>query len=89
MLSKEGEIRRDDACLDYGNGEVILYSCHGSRGNQEWSLEAWGGVRHPPSGRCLAVAETRDKLLMEPCSSDQIRQKWRFENLKSSGAAVR
>ena len=36
MLSKEGEIRRDEACLDYAGTDVILYPCHGSKGNQFW-----------------------------------------------------
>lgn len=36
MLSKTGEIRRDDACLDYAGQDVILYPCHGSKGNQYW-----------------------------------------------------
>ncbi len=36
MLSKEGEIRRDEACLDFAGTDVILYPCHGSRGNQFW-----------------------------------------------------
>lgn len=34
MLSKAGEIRRDEACLDYSGGDVVLYPCHGSKGNQ-------------------------------------------------------
>jgi len=37
MLSKAGEIRRDDGCLDFSGGEsVIIYPCHGQKGNQEW-----------------------------------------------------
>lgn len=36
MLSKAGEIRRDEACLDYAGQDVILYPCHGSKGNQYW-----------------------------------------------------
>ena len=32
MLSKTGEIRRDEACLDYAGADVILYPCHGSKG---------------------------------------------------------
>lgn len=36
MLSKAGEIRRDETCLDYAGQEVILYPCHGSKGNQYW-----------------------------------------------------
>lgn len=34
MLSKAGEIRRDEACLDYAGHDVMLYPCHGSKGNQ-------------------------------------------------------
>lgn len=34
MLSKTGEIRRDDSCLDYAGKEVTLYPCHGGKGNQ-------------------------------------------------------
>lgn len=43
MLSKEGEIRRDEACLDYAGQDVILYPCHGSKGNQLWfyNHEVW------------------------------------------------
>jgi len=36
MLSKTGEIRRDESCLDYSGSDVILYPCHGSKGNQQW-----------------------------------------------------
>lgn len=36
MLSKAGEIRRDESCLDYSGTDVILYPCHGSKGNQQW-----------------------------------------------------
>jgi polypeptide N-acetylgalactosaminyltransferase len=39
MLSKTGEIRRDEACLDYAGSDVILYPCHGSKGNQYWEYE--------------------------------------------------
>jgi hypothetical protein len=39
MLSKEGEIRRDEACLDYAGTDVILYPCHGSKGNQFWEYD--------------------------------------------------
>lgn len=39
MFSKTGEIRRDDACVDFAGTEVILYPCHGSKGNQFWEYE--------------------------------------------------
>ena len=39
LLSNNGEIRRDDACLDFAGHDVILYPCHGSKGNQLWSYD--------------------------------------------------
>ncbi|MCP9258749.1 Polypeptide N-acetylgalactosaminyltransferase 5 [Dirofilaria immitis] len=36
MLSKDGEIRRDDSCIDYAGTDVMVYPCHGMKGNQEW-----------------------------------------------------
>ena len=84
LMSREGEIRRDEACLDYGAGKVVLYTCHGSRGNQEWRWEGWGGLLHLLSGRCLAVSERQDTLLMEPCSRDDKRQQWSLENFNKT-----
>lgn len=36
MYSKTGEIRRDETCLDYSGRDVVLYPCHGAKGNQMW-----------------------------------------------------
>lgn len=36
MYSKNGEIRRDETCLDYSGHDVVLYPCHGAKGNQLW-----------------------------------------------------
>lgn len=81
MYSKSGEIRRDEACLDYSGQEVILYPCHGSKGNQYWDYEpSTKLLRHGSSNKCLAINESRSKLLMEPCDSDLSRQQWSLEN---------
>ena len=39
MLSKHGEIRRDEGCMDYAGQYVMIYPCHGMKGNQEWIYE--------------------------------------------------
>jgi len=39
MLSKTGEIRRDEICVDFAGANVLCYPCHGSRGNQFWQFE--------------------------------------------------
>jgi len=59
MFSKTGEIRRDEACLDYaGDGDrVILYPCHGGGGNQQWVLDrVKRRVRHRITRMCLTVS---------------------------------
>lgn len=43
LMSKEGEIRRDEACFDYtGSGTVNMYVCHGQGGNQKWTVRTVG-----------------------------------------------
>lgn len=39
MLSKDGEIRRDESCIDYAGQEVMIFPCHGMKGNQHWKYD--------------------------------------------------
>lgn len=85
MYSKTGEIRRDEACLDYSGQEVILYPCHGSKGNQYWFYdEDLKLLKHGSSDKCLAINAAKSKLVMEPCNADLERQQWSLENYDSS-----
>ncbi|XP_006565134.1 putative polypeptide N-acetylgalactosaminyltransferase 9 isoform X2 [Apis mellifera] len=85
MLSKTGEIRRDESCLDYSGTDVILYPCHGSKGNQQWIYNPQTKqIRHGSSDKCLAITESKQRLIMEECSSSAARQRWSFENYDPS-----
>ncbi|XP_058809673.1 putative polypeptide N-acetylgalactosaminyltransferase 9 [Phymastichus coffea] len=85
MLSKTGEIRRDESCLDYSGTDVILYPCHGSKGNQQWTYNTQTKqIRHESSGKCLAITESKQRLLMEECNPSAGRQRWAFENYDPS-----
>lgn len=85
MLSKAGEIRRDEACLDYAGQDVILYPCHGSKGNQYWHYDANTNlIQHGSSKKCLTMATSKQKLLMEDCNENEPRQKWIFQNYDPS-----
>ncbi|KAL2715575.1 putative polypeptide N-acetylgalactosaminyltransferase 9 isoform X1 [Vespula squamosa] len=85
MLSKIGEIRRDESCLDYSGQDVILYPCHGSKGNQQWIYNSQTKqIRHGSSDKCLAITESKQRLLMEECSPSEPRQRWSFENYDPS-----
>lgn len=39
MLSKDGEIRRDESCVDFAGKDVMIFPCHGMKGNQEWRYD--------------------------------------------------
>jgi len=84
MLSKTGEIRRDEQCLDYAGDHVTLYPCHGSKGNQYWKYnEETRQVTHGSSEKCLSVDDEKANLIMDACDPDKMQQKWEFENYKS------
>merc|ERR1712179_552450 len=85
MLSKEGEIRRDNACLDFAGTDVILFPCHGEKGNQYWQYShADSTLRLDSWQKCLAVAQNKEKLQMEECSEENPRQLWRLQNYDPS-----
>lgn len=85
MLSKTGEIRRDEACLDYAGQDVILYPCHGSKGNQFWNYSPSSRLlRHGSSDKCLAINESKQKLVMADCDASVDAQKWIFQNYDAS-----
>lgn len=41
-------------------------------------------IRHGSSDKCLSITESKQRLLMEECSSSAPRQKWSFENYDPS-----
>ena len=85
MLSKQGEIRQDEACLDFAGTDVILYPCHGSKGNQYWQYDHDDStLKHGSSRKCLTLSENKDKLTMEKCSAGESRQRWKFQNYDPS-----
>ena len=83
MLSKLGEIRRDEKCLDYAGGsqnlgvhdKIIAYVCHGQQGNQNWWMEDDGLIHHD-SGFCLEMLDDKKNLVMAECDKNNSRQKW-------------
>lgn len=90
LLSRDGEIRRDEACVDYAGHDVILFPCHGSGGNQLWLYEKdTKQVRHSTSGRCMELARGSLKLEMSDCDPTNDAQKWTFQHYNASLATNR
>lgn len=88
LLSRDGEIRRDEACVDYAGKDVVLFPCHGSGGNQLWLYERETQlIRHSTSGRCMELARDRIHLKMSDCDPSNDAQKWTFQHYNATLAA--
>lgn len=89
LLSKEGEIRRDEACVDYAGQNVILFPCHGSGGNQLWYYDQESQhIRHSTSGMCMELAGDRIKLKMSDCHPHNDAQRWTFQHYNQTLASI-
>ncbi|CAG5134607.1 unnamed protein product [Candidula unifasciata] len=87
MLSKNGEIRRDEGCLDYSGGDdVIIYPCHGQKGNQEWQYTEANALLHVNTQKCAEISVDGKKLLMNKCTGVD-RQIWQWKR-KTPNTAV-
>lgn len=83
-LSKHGELRREEMCMDSQGHEgqvVIMYNCHGLKGNQEWKHNRDTKTLIHSSGLCLDRAEIKSSgyVIVNPCTGSD-SQKWEFEN---------
>ncbi|PAA52531.1 hypothetical protein BOX15_Mlig032128g1 [Macrostomum lignano] len=87
MLSKNGEIRRDEGCVDFPGGDnVIIYNCHGGRGNQEWRYRSDGSIYHALRGLCME-ASPGNKLTLASCKPGNKRQQWKWKRQVPAAAS--
>lgn len=90
MLSKHGEIRRDEHCFDYAQGKsgigkpdkIFTYNCHSSGGNQFWEMTENGQIKHD-SGLCIEMDESRVKIHMQICNANEPKQIWKWKKRAS------
>ncbi|VBB28308.1 unnamed protein product [Acanthocheilonema viteae] len=80
MITKDGEIRRDDSCIDYAGVDVMVYPCHGMKGNQEWKYLPYKSqilqILHVTTNECLEMSRDGAKLLMNVCDQTNPYQHW-------------
>ncbi|CAK9300062.1 unnamed protein product [Gordionus sp. m RMFG-2023] len=82
MLSKDGEIRRDDMCLDYAGKSPVLFDCHSQKGNQYWVYNPIKkSIEHVNSKLCLEMNLDGIRLAMEKCNNSP-HQQWDLEKYK-------
>jgi polypeptide N-acetylgalactosaminyltransferase len=87
MYSKDGEIRRDESCVDFAGKDVMIFPCHGMKGNQEWKYNhKLHQLLHVVTGKCLEMSKDGARLQMSPCDTENIYQNWTFKDYNESKA---
>jgi len=87
MLSKDGEIRRDESCVDYAGKDVMIFPCHGMKGNQQWKYDHNNHqLLHVVTGKCLEMTKDGAKLIMSPCDISNQYQNWTFKEYNEEKA---
>ena len=64
-------IRRDNACLDFAGTDVILFPCHGEKGNQYWQY------------RWSKFENFRKRIPSEPFEIWEFEEIWEFKETNS------
>uniref|UniRef100_A0AC35GUG7 Polypeptide N-acetylgalactosaminyltransferase n=1 Tax=Panagrolaimus sp. PS1159 TaxID=55785 RepID=A0AC35GUG7_9BILA len=87
MYSKDGEIRRDESCVDFAGKDVMIFPCHGMKGNQEWKYNhKTHQLLHVVTGKCLEMTKDGARLLMSPCDTENAYQNWTFKDYNEDKA---
>ncbi|CAF0788992.1 unnamed protein product [Brachionus calyciflorus] len=73
-----------NVCWDVSRSDpgtpVLLFECHGMRGNQEFKYNPKTlQIFHPVSNQCLDSNKERKEIFMNPCDVKIQSQKWQFE----------
>ncbi|XP_067658263.1 polypeptide N-acetylgalactosaminyltransferase 5-like [Haliotis asinina] len=79
-FTEHHEVRSGGQCLDSGYGDnVVLQSCHGQRGNQEWEVVSLNGhVFLRSNGFCVGVTKNKSGLVLEKCHNSAL-QLWTWK----------
>ncbi|TKR66861.1 hypothetical protein L596_023094 [Steinernema carpocapsae] len=87
MYSKDGEIRRDESCIDYAGQDVMIFPCHSMKGNQEWKYDhKKHQLMHVVTGKCLEMTKDGAKLKMQSCDEQSAYQQWVFKEFSEEKA---
>ncbi|KAL3104758.1 hypothetical protein niasHT_030370 [Heterodera trifolii] len=87
MFSRDGEIRRDESCIDFAGKEVMIFPCHSQKGNQEWRYNhKLHQLLHAVTGKCMEMTRDGTKLKMSACDTDNVYQHWTFKEYNEAKA---
>ncbi|KAL5012727.1 hypothetical protein ScPMuIL_011278 [Solemya velum] len=90
-LSWHKDIRpkKRNVCLDVSQSlkksPVLLWSCHGQKGNQHWKYDMTNQqLYHVISNRCLDCDVDSHEIFMNPCDPAANTQKWKIEHVNTT-----
>lgn len=77
--------RKRTVCWDVPSHEarspVLLWGCHGSKGNQLWRYDpVKQQLIHGGNPRCLDSDSDRKELFVAACDVESVTQRWKFEH---------
>ncbi|XP_001847120.2 putative polypeptide N-acetylgalactosaminyltransferase 9 isoform X2 [Culex quinquefasciatus] len=79
FFTADGEITREDHCMDFDSKKLEMIRCHKQKGNQMWVFEEKAGhFKHVYYERCLEW--DGNELRMSECIDEDMRQKWILEH---------
>lgn len=83
VLTKIGEIRHDDMCIDLNSKRLKTLKCQQTNGTtQGWQYDyKTNQISQSLSNQCLSVVPEKDELNVELCD-ERMEQKWLFEKFK-------
>uniref|UniRef100_A0A0N5AB49 Polypeptide N-acetylgalactosaminyltransferase n=1 Tax=Syphacia muris TaxID=451379 RepID=A0A0N5AB49_9BILA len=69
---------------------VVLYACHGMKGNQHFKyLYDTFQMYHPTSNQCLDCDSQTGEIFMNPCDEQKLSQRWNWTHVDKDLAAER
>ncbi|KXJ83723.1 hypothetical protein RP20_CCG003357 [Aedes albopictus] len=87
FFTADGEITREDHCLDYDGNKLKVIRCHKMKGNQQWVFEeSVKHFKHVIFNRCLEW--TDHKLKLNDCNESTVGQKWLLQHYNASNLKV-
>ncbi|KAK0401542.1 hypothetical protein QR680_015844 [Steinernema hermaphroditum] len=77
---------RRSLCFDVPSNKeqapVVLFRCHGRKGNQEFRYRpSTKQIFHPLTKKCLDCDPDRGEIFMNPCSHSKLSQMWEWSNV--------
>ncbi|XP_058465129.1 putative polypeptide N-acetylgalactosaminyltransferase 9 [Malaya genurostris] len=83
FFTSDGELTREDHCMDYDGSKLDMIRCHRMKGNQLWTFDSDNKqFRHAYHLRCLEW--DAGKLKMNECVGGKIKQQWLIQHYNAS-----